>query len=452
MNELVSTLNGLVWSPALIYLCLGVGLYFSLRGRFLQVRHFNEMIRLMFTGKTDEHGITSFQALTMTLAGRVGTGNIAGVATAITFGGPGAVFWMWMVAFLGASSAFVESTLGQVYKEKLNGEYRGGPAFYIEKGLGLKWYAWLFAVVTVFACGLLLPGVQANSIASSVNTAFGIDPNVTAAVLAVLIGLIIFGGVKRIAHFTQVVVPFMALGYILVALVIILLNIGKLPEVVMLIVKSAFGLEAGSSLALLCSPGSSFNGAVSSLARNCQLASVGDGTPGSRRASATATMSRPGGGVGLSFGEGRDTLPAWLSPSRVASAGEMDVHDLTVFAKKDVGDDAYVSLAGTLAKATLIPSAAAPANLSDHWTSRSLSVGGGIGRFSANIVGQVVDTPGLPKWEGVGLGVSWRTPWSGQLTVGADNVITRGKNPFSKMTENADDEGAVPYIRYQQDL
>ena len=215
---------------------------------------------------------------------------------------------------------------------------------------------------------------------------------------------------------------------------------------------AAFGLEAGSSLALLCSPGSSFNGAVSSLARNCQLASVGDGTSGNRRASATASMSRPGGGVGLSFGEGRETLPAWLSPSRAASAGEVDVHDLTVFAKKDVGDDAYVSLAGTLAKATLIPSAAAPANLSDHWTSRSLSVGGGIGRFSANIVGQVVDTPGLPKWEGVGLGVSWRTPWSGQLTVGADNVITRGKNPFSKMTENADDEGAVPYIRYQQDL
>ncbi|MAF00808.1 alanine/glycine:cation symporter family protein, partial [Herbaspirillum sp.] len=245
MNELVSTLNGLVWSPALIYLCLGVGLYFSLRGRFLQVRHFKEMIRLMFTGKTDEHGITSFQALTMTLAGRVGTGNIAGVATAITFGGPGAVFWMWMVAFLGASSAFVESTLGQVYKEKLNGEYRGGPAFYIERGLGLKWYAWLFAIVTVFACGLLLPGVQANSIASSAQTAFGIDPNVTAAALAVLIGLIIFGGVKRIAHFTQVVVPFMALGYILVALVIILLNIEKLPEVVLLIVKSAFGLEAG---------------------------------------------------------------------------------------------------------------------------------------------------------------------------------------------------------------
>ncbi|WP_394559798.1 alanine/glycine:cation symporter family protein [Aquipseudomonas alcaligenes] len=245
MNELVSTLNGLVWSPALIYLCLGVGLYFSLRGRFLQVRHFKEMIRLMFNGRTDEHGITSFQALTMTLAGRVGTGNIAGVATAITFGGPGAVFWMWMVAFLGASSAFVESTLGQVYKEKIDGQYRGGPAFYIEKGLGMKWYAWIFAVVTVFACGLLLPGVQANSIASSVETALGVHPNTTAAVLAIMLGLIIFGGVKRIARFAEFVVPFMALGYILVACVIVMLNIEKLPEVMSLIFRSAFGLDAG---------------------------------------------------------------------------------------------------------------------------------------------------------------------------------------------------------------
>ena len=245
MNELVNTLNGLVWSPALIYLCLGVGLYFSLRGRFLQVRHFKEMIRLMFTGRTDEHGITSFQALTMTLAGRVGTGNIAGVATAITFGGPGAVFWMWMVAFLGASSAFVESTLGQVYKEKIDGQYRGGPAFYIERGLGMKWYAWIFAIVTIFAYGLLLPGVQANSIASSVQTALGVHPNTTAAVLAIMLGLIIFGGVKRIARFAEFVVPFMALGYILVACVIVMLNIEKLPEVVALIFKSAFGLEAG---------------------------------------------------------------------------------------------------------------------------------------------------------------------------------------------------------------
>ena len=162
MNELVGAINGVIWSPALIFLCLGVGLYFSLRSRFLQLRHIKHMITLMFQGRPTDAGVSSFQALTMTLAGRVGTGNIAGVATAITFGGPGALFWMWIVAFLGASSAFVESTLGQVYKEKINGEYRGGPAFYIEKGLGVKWYAWLFAVVTIFSCGLLLPGVQAN--------------------------------------------------------------------------------------------------------------------------------------------------------------------------------------------------------------------------------------------------------------------------------------------------
>ncbi|MGL6072282.1 alanine:cation symporter family protein, partial [Craterilacuibacter sp.] len=122
MNEFVNAANGIIWSPALIYLCLGVGLYFSIRGRFLQVRHFREMIRLMFDGKSSDAGVSSFQALAMTLAGRVGTGNIAGVATAITFGGPGAVFWMWMVAFLGASSAFVESTLGQIYKEKIDGQ------------------------------------------------------------------------------------------------------------------------------------------------------------------------------------------------------------------------------------------------------------------------------------------------------------------------------------------
>lgn len=245
MNEIVNAINSVVWSPALVFLCLGVGLYFSLRSRFLQLRHIPEMFRLIFDGKSTDAGVSSFQALAMTLAGRVGTGNIAGVATAITFGGPGALFWMWMVAFLGASSAFVESTLGQVYKEKINGEYRGGPAFYIEKGLGMKWYAWVFAIVTIFACGVLLPGVQANSIGASLKTAFDIDPNVTAAILAMLLGFIIFGGVKRIAHFASTVVPFMALGYIIVACVIIALNIDQLPNILWLIFKSAFGLDAG---------------------------------------------------------------------------------------------------------------------------------------------------------------------------------------------------------------
>lgn len=245
MNDLVSTINGIIWSPALIVLCLGAGLYFSLRSRFLQLRHVREMTRLMFEGKSSEQGVSSFQALTMTLAGRVGTGNIAGVATAITFGGPGAVFWMWAVAFLGASSAFVESTLGQVYKEQIANQYRGGPAFYIEKGLGMKWYALTFAFATILATGLLLPGVQANSIAEGLQTAVGIDRNVTAALLAIALGFIIFGGVKRIATFAELIVPFMALGYIIVACVIIFLNIGQLPGVIKLIFSSAFGLDAG---------------------------------------------------------------------------------------------------------------------------------------------------------------------------------------------------------------
>ncbi len=244
MNELFNSINAIVWSPALVFLCLGAGLYFSVRSRFLQLRHFKEMIRLIFQGKVSETGISPFQALSMTLAGRVGTGNIAGVATAITFGGPGALFWMWVVAFLGASSAFVESTLGQIYKEKIDGEYRGGPAFYIEKGLGMKRFAWVFAFTTIISCGLLLPGVQANAIASSVGTAFDVNTPVTAVLLAVLLGFIIFGGLRRIAKFASAVVPFMAIAYIGVALFIVLINIQLVPHMLWLIVSSALGLDS----------------------------------------------------------------------------------------------------------------------------------------------------------------------------------------------------------------
>ncbi len=244
MNEIVTAINAVVWSPALVFLCLGTGLYFSVRTRFLQLRHFREMIRLIFQGKVSETGISPFQALSMTLAGRVGTGNIAGVATAITFGGPGALFWMWVVAFLGASSAFVESTLGQVYKEKLNDEYRGGPAFYIEKGLGMKRYAWVFAFVTILSCGLLLPGVQANAIAGSLQTAFGLDTRITAAGLALLVAFIIFGGLTRIANFASAAVPFMAIAYIGVALFIILINIDRVPAMLWLILSSALGFNS----------------------------------------------------------------------------------------------------------------------------------------------------------------------------------------------------------------
>ena len=246
MNEWISVINGIVWSPPLIALCLGAGLYFSIRTRFMQVRGFREMLRQVFSGRTSAAGVSPFQALSMSLSGRVGTGNIAGVATAIAFGGPGAVFWMWMVAFLGASTAYIESTLAQIYKEKDDqGLYRGGPAYYIEKAMGVKWYAWLFALTTAIACGLLLPGVQANSIGAGLNNAWGIAPSVTAAALVVALGFIIFGGVRRIAAFAQVVVPFMAVAYLLVALTIMFINIDQVPAMVALIFNSAFGLEAG---------------------------------------------------------------------------------------------------------------------------------------------------------------------------------------------------------------
>ena len=253
MQEFVDFVNGWVWSPALIYLALGAGLMFSILTRFVQVRLIREMVALLFSGKASTHGISSFQALAVSLSGRVGTGNIAGVAAAIGFGGPGAVFWMWVVAFLGSSTAYIESTLGQIYKEEDEGQYRGGPAYYIEKAMGQKWYAWIFALTTILATGVLLPGVQANAITSSAEVALGPGAMietavgtmsetriVTAIAIVIVFGLIIFGGVKRIAAFTQIVVPFMALTYIITACAVIALNISELPGIIALILNDAF--------------------------------------------------------------------------------------------------------------------------------------------------------------------------------------------------------------------
>ncbi len=250
-ETIINLINDLVWSNFLIALCLGAGIYFSITTRFLQVRYFKEMIRLLFKGKSSAKGVSSFQAFAIAISGRVGTGNIAGVATAIALGGPGAVFWMWVIAFLGAASAFIESTLGQIYKEVKGGEYRGGPAYYIEKGIGSKWYAALFAFVTVLSMSIFLPGVQSNSISASMKNAFnisdlhllGVDINVVGVFVVLALSLIIFGGVKRIGKVAEVVVPFMAVAYILMAIVIISLNITEVPNVIVLIFKSALGTE-----------------------------------------------------------------------------------------------------------------------------------------------------------------------------------------------------------------
>ncbi|CAM2755739.1 alanine/glycine:cation symporter family protein [Vibrio ordalii] len=263
MQSFVDFLNGIIWSPALIYLCLGAGLFYSIVTRFVQVRHFFEMWRLLLSGKSSTKGISSFQALAVSLSGRVGTGNIAGVAAAIGFGGPGAIFWMWVVAFFGAATAYAESTLAQIYKEEDEGEFRGGPAYYIEKAMGQKWYAWIFAIFTIFACGVLLPGVQSNSIGNAVEAAFGAGPTIetaigsftfakifTGTVVSIILAFIIFGGVKRIANFTQVVVPFMALAYVITAFVIILLNISEVPRIFAMIIGDAFTPMAGIGAAI----------------------------------------------------------------------------------------------------------------------------------------------------------------------------------------------------------
>ncbi|MBN8252728.1 alanine:cation symporter family protein [Priestia flexa] len=244
MEQFVASLNNVLWSTPVIYSCLAIGLLFSILTRFLQVRHLKEMVKLMFQGKSSKAGVSSFQALALALSGRVGTGNIAGVATAITFGGPGAVFWMWAVAFIGASSAFIESTLAQIYKVKQDGQYRGGPAYYIEKGTGMKWYGVIFAIAALVAMSILMPGVQSNSIAAGLDNAFNVSPTVTAIGLIILLAGIIFGGVKRIAGVAQIIVPFMALAYIALSLVIIAINITELPAVLALIFKSAFALES----------------------------------------------------------------------------------------------------------------------------------------------------------------------------------------------------------------
>ncbi|WP_222536844.1 alanine/glycine:cation symporter family protein [Pedobacter polysacchareus] len=243
MEQIINQINDLIWSNALILLCMGAGIYFSVVTRFVQLRYLKEMVALLFGGSSSDKGVSSFQAFAIAISGRIGTGNIAGVATAIAMGGPGAVFWMWLIAFLGSASAFIEATLGQIYKQVNNGQYRGGPAFYIEKGLGIKWYAIIFAVATILSTALFLPGVQSNSIALSIHNAFDVPVAYTGIGVAVLLGLIIFGGVKRIGKVAEIVVPFMAGAYILMAIVIMAMHIQEIPSMIMLIVKSAFKLE-----------------------------------------------------------------------------------------------------------------------------------------------------------------------------------------------------------------
>jgi len=243
LHALIDVVNSWVWGYPLVFLCLGAGVFFSVWTRFLQIRHIKGMVKQLWAGEASDKGISSFQGFAMALGGRVGTGNIAGVATAIAIGGPGALFWMWAIAFLGAGSAFIEATLAQVWKEKRTGEYRGGPSYYIEHGLGIKWFAVIFAVATVISCGLLMPGIQSNSIARACFEGFGTPLWVSGVLVTALLALVVFGGVKRIGRVAELVVPFMALAYIIMALIIVAVDIRRVPEMFSLVFSSAFGVN-----------------------------------------------------------------------------------------------------------------------------------------------------------------------------------------------------------------
>ena len=227
---------------------LACAIYFTIRSRFVQFRMLGEMCRQLVNA-SERHlddgtrHISPLQAFLVSLASRVGTGNLAGVATAIAVGGPGAVFWMWIIALIGAANAFVESTLAQLYKQRENDSYIGGPAYYILKGLKCRWMAILFSILTILTFGYAFNTVQSNTICEAMNNAFGIDHTLMGIILTLATLIIIFGGIQRIAKVSSVVVPIMALGYLLLAIVVVILNITHLPDIIAVIVKSAFGAE-----------------------------------------------------------------------------------------------------------------------------------------------------------------------------------------------------------------
>ncbi|MFV0431349.1 MAG: alanine/glycine:cation symporter family protein [Alphaproteobacteria bacterium] len=247
INSSLSWLSGQLWGFVLVWVLIGAGIYFTVFSGFLQLRFFGHMWKLLVTSRTGANGgISSFQAFATSLAARVGTGNLAGVAVAMTKGGPGALFWMWVTAFVGMATAYIESSLAQLYKEKHgDGTFRGGPAYYIEKGLGQKWMSNIFAIFLILSFGLAFNAFQSNSIAGAVSNATGgaLKPWMVGLILVIIVAPIIFGGLRSIAKVAEIVVPFMALGYLVLAVIVLFLNIGRVPAAFGEIIASALGFK-----------------------------------------------------------------------------------------------------------------------------------------------------------------------------------------------------------------
>ena len=243
LHNLILHFNDFLWTYVLIISLITIGVYFSFKTNFIQFRRLKDMFKLLGEGSSEEGSVSSFQAFCIGTASRVGTGNLAGVASAIAVGGPGAVFWMWLIALLGSASAFIESTLAQIYKVKDGDSFRGGPAYYMEKGLKKKWMGVLFSILIIICFGFAFNSVQSNTIAAAFQSSFGFNKAIVGIVITILTAIIIFGGVNRVAKISSVIVPIMASAYILIALFVIAKNITAIPSLFALIFKNAFGIE-----------------------------------------------------------------------------------------------------------------------------------------------------------------------------------------------------------------
>lgn len=295
MNELITQLNDTIWGVGLVGALVICGLWFTIKTKGVQFRMIGEMFRLLTDSATSTIGnltdkqiqrkhVSSFQAFAVSVATRVGTGNLAGVATAIAVGGPGAIFWMWVIALLGSATAFVESTLGQLFKKRHKDSFIGGPAYYIMHGLHCKWMAYLFAILITITFGLSYNSIQSNTICGAMQEAFGWNPMVVGAILAAIALFIVFGGIHRIAHVSSILVPIMAIGYFILAIVIVMMNLEHLPHVLKVIVTNAFGLEQGLGGAL---GATIMNGVKRGLFSN----EAGEGS--APNVAATATVTHP---------------------------------------------------------------------------------------------------------------------------------------------------------------
>lgn len=294
IGDLINFLNDYVWSSAMLVFVIASSAYFSIRLRFTQVRNLKDMVRNLTSSQSSESGISTFSSFWTTMAARVGVGNIAGVAVAIYMGGPGAVFWMWVTAILLAAISFTECSMGQLYKIRVDGEYRGGAYYCAERALGWKWFATLFAVVTAVVMLFLMPGVQANMIGEGLNHSLGIAPWITGTVGAVLLGIIILGGIKRISTFASVLVPLKVGLFLLLTVIVLIVHANMIPTMFGWIFSSAF--NQGSVF------GGMMGSAVAMGIRRATFASgagMGEETP----AAAAAETAHPvGQGLANSFG------------------------------------------------------------------------------------------------------------------------------------------------------